>query len=370
MNNKLKVLLAVLITAWTLCESRSGFTQSEHHFIDPLDAPAAEVQGAQQAQRQPLLALAQAGQRIVAVGFRGLIITTDDQGRTWKQSKVPVQSDLVAVTFVSNSKGWAAGHDGVILQTLDGGLNWSKQLDLLTARAAFPNYYQQKIDGGSQVDQQFLAEVEKNFEGDTSLPYLGLAFEDESKGFAVGAFGMIASTVDGGKSWQPAVDRIDNDEQLNLNAIRKIGGHLYIAGERGVVFRMDVSSGRFIPVQTGYSGSYFDIVGNDKVLIAFGLRGTAYRSLDQGANWQKVDTKTATALYGGVFLADGSLLLVSESGELLLGNDQGKNFERLNGALKAHVASALSIGDNNLLVVGYGGVDAKHLGSGLPAGDQ
>jgi len=370
MNEKFKAVLVVMILVWTLCDSGLGYTQSGNHFIDPLDAPAAGVQGALQAQRQPLLALAQAGQRIVAVGFRGLIIISDDQGRTWKQANVPVQSDLVAVTFVSNTKGWAAGHDGVILETVDGGLNWSKQLDIRIAHAAFPLYYQQKIDSGSADDAGYLAEVEKNFEGDTSLPYLSLAFENESQGFAVGAFGMIASTVDGGKSWQPAVDRIDNPQQLNLNAIRKIGGVLYIAGEQGTVFRMDAASGRFAPLSTGYSGSYFDIIGNDKILLAYGLRGTAYRSLDHGSTWQKVETQTATALFGGVFLADGRLLLVSEGGELLRGNEDGSHFKRLDVTLNTHVASALNIGNNRLVVVGYGGVDARNVGSDSASEEQ
>lgn len=370
MISKFKAVAAALIATWTLCESVAGHTQSMGHFVDPLDVQAAEVKGALHAERQPLLALALAGKRVVAVGLRGLIIVSDDQGRTWTQASVPVQSDLTTVSFVSASQGWTAGHDGVILETLDGGLHWSKQLDLRQAREQFPLYYQNSTTGTAADNEQYLTQVQNNFQGDSSLPYLGLAFVDDKQGYAVGAFGMIASTVDGGKQWLPAFNRIDNPDQLNLNSIRRIGGHLYIAAERGVVFRQDSASGQFVPVSTGYPGSYFDIVGNDRIVLAFGLKGTAYRSLDQGKTWEQVNTQTSSALFSGLFQADGNVLLIDEAGDLLRANAQGQHFERLPQALKQPVASALIAGSDTLVVVGYAGVGTSPLPGSQSSGDQ
>jgi photosystem II stability/assembly factor-like uncharacterized protein len=370
MISKFKVVAAALIATWTLCESVAGYTQSMGHFVDPLDVQAVDVKGALHADRQPLLALALAGKRVVAVGLRGLIIVSDDQGRNWVQASVPVQSDLTTVSFVSASRGWAAGHDGVILETLDGGLHWTKQLDLRQAREQFPLHYQNSAERTAASNEQYLAQVQNNFQDDSSLPYLGLAFADDKQGYAVGAFGMIASTVDGGKQWLPAFDRIDNPDQLNLNSIRNVGGHLYIAAERGVVFRQESVTGQFVRVNTGYPGSYFDIVGNDQVVLAFGLKGTAYRSLDQGKTWEQVNTQTSSALFSGLFLADGSVLLVDEAGGLLRANKQGQHFERLSHALKKPVASALIAGNDTLVVVGYAGVGTFRLPSSQSSGDQ
>ena len=42
---------------------------------------------------------------------------------------MPVSSDLFAVHFANASKGWAVGHDGVVLASSDGGQSWTKQLD-------------------------------------------------------------------------------------------------------------------------------------------------------------------------------------------------------------------------------------------------
>ena len=87
-------------------------------FQDPLDAAAPSTRFTatthltrHRAGRQP------AG----GVGMRGLIVLSDDEGKTWRQAPVPVSSDLVSVRFVTPSRGWACGHDGVILRTSDGG---------------------------------------------------------------------------------------------------------------------------------------------------------------------------------------------------------------------------------------------------------
>ena len=50
-----------------------------------------------------------------------------DHGQTWKQAKVPTQNLLTAVNFPSPSKGWAVGHEAVILATQDGGDSWEVQ---------------------------------------------------------------------------------------------------------------------------------------------------------------------------------------------------------------------------------------------------
>ena len=137
-----------------------------------------------------------------------------------------------------------------------------------------------------------------------------------------------------------------------------------------MVFRQESVTGQFVKVNTGYPGSYFDIVGNDQVVLAFGLKGTAYRSLDQGKTWEQVNTQTSSALFSGLFLADGSVLLVDEAGVLLRADKQGQHFERLSQALKKPVESALSAGNDTLVVAGYAGVGTFRLPSSQSSGDQ
>ena len=52
-----------------------------------------------------LLDVASAGSRLVAVGQRGHIIFSDDQGKTWTQAKVPTRALLTAIYFVDATHG-------------------------------------------------------------------------------------------------------------------------------------------------------------------------------------------------------------------------------------------------------------------------
>ncbi|MBW2369941.1 MAG: hypothetical protein JRH15_18880, partial [Deltaproteobacteria bacterium] len=53
---------------------------------DPLDRPAVMSRGAA---HSVLLDVTTAGERLVAVGERGIVVLSDDAGHTWRQAKVP-----------------------------------------------------------------------------------------------------------------------------------------------------------------------------------------------------------------------------------------------------------------------------------------
>ena len=74
-----------------------------------------------------MLDVAKANGRLVAVGERGFIIHSDDDGQSWVQADVPVSVTLTAVVFPSPKMGWAVGHEGTILHSSDGGASWSVQ---------------------------------------------------------------------------------------------------------------------------------------------------------------------------------------------------------------------------------------------------
>src|SRR5262249_28124902 len=78
-------------------------------FVDVLDSPAPM---SPIAARAALQSVVPAGDRLVAVGQRGVVLVSNDAGATWKQSPVPVASDLTSVFFVDEEHGWAVGHDG------------------------------------------------------------------------------------------------------------------------------------------------------------------------------------------------------------------------------------------------------------------
>src|SRR5262249_10578900 len=84
--------------------------------------PLRAAEAARLAARGLLIAIAPAGQRLVAVGDRGIIVLSDDRGASWTQAQyVPTQALLTGVCFIDAQHGVAVGHDEVIVTTADAG---------------------------------------------------------------------------------------------------------------------------------------------------------------------------------------------------------------------------------------------------------
>ena len=319
--NKTTVVVALLAAcaAWT----SHAAAPAARAFVLPLDMPA---RVSPFAASSPLIAAARAGKRLVAVGWRGHIVYSDDQGKSWAQAAVPVSVDLVAVSFPSTTQGWAVGHGGVILHSADAGKTWSRQADGRALGATMLRYYEERAKSGDALMLKTLQDARTNTQNGPELPWLGVCFLNEREGYVVGAFNSIMKTEDGGKSWTPWMDRVDNPKGFHLNAIAAIGGDLFIAAEQGTVFRLQQGDTRFSALDTGYRGSFFGVTGNDDALLAYGLGGTAFRSADRGQSWQKVATGVRGGINGGAVLPDQRIVLATQDGKLLLVSRDGDNF--------------------------------------------
>lgn len=67
-----------------------------------------------------ILGAVRAGRRVIAVGDRGLVLLSDDGGKTYRQARdVPTRATLTAVWAIDSSTLWAVGHWGVMLVSHD-----------------------------------------------------------------------------------------------------------------------------------------------------------------------------------------------------------------------------------------------------------
>ncbi len=326
-------------------------------FQDPLSVPA---QQSALASRSLLQGIARAGPRLVAVGQRGHILYSTDTGTSWKQADVPVSSDLTAVFFVNDLKGWAVGHDGVILHSADGGLTWTLQLDGRIANERLVGHMESRVEAQPQSTEtkQLLEEAKRYKEQGADKPFLDVWFADENTGYVVGAYNLIYRTRDGGKNWEPWFDQTDNPKLLNLYAIRPAAGGLFIAGEGGLVLKLDPDAQRFKALPTPYTGSYFGVVGDQSAVLVFGLRGNVYRSDDGGKTWIKVETGLPATIVGGLSTANGSILLADVGGRIAASTDGGRTFTAVKLPSTTPIASIADAGNGRLARVGPRGVAA------------
>lgn len=345
----------------------SGLQATPQPATDPLAIPAVKTPLAAVTQ---LIGVAQAGDRLVAVGWRGDIVYSDDAGQHWTQAPVPVSADLTAVSFPTPRQGWAVGHGGIILHSADAGATWTRQQDGNTTGALMQAYYGQ-LAATDPAAAKLLDDVKLNYQNGPEQPWLDVWFENERHGIVVGSFNLIMETDDGGAHWKPLMDTVDNPDALHLNSIDSVGGELYIASERGVVFHLDRDSGRFRPQPTGYTGTLFGVTGNDTVVVAYGLAGHALRSLDKGKTWEPVQTGVDTSLTAGCTLPDGRVVLATQGGQLLLGSSRATGFAPIAVSQRALFAGLEPMDKGGLLVVGTHGAQVEHLpqsaATGTPA---
>ncbi len=287
-----------------------------------------------------------AGECLCAVGERGFILLSDDNGDSWTQSKVPTMVTLNAVNFPTAQHGWAVGHQGVVLHSSDGGKTWEKQID------------------GNFVNKSMLSEVSrllerkelevKTAEGDIkeeleaqifelkflisdwgaaekegpSHPFMDVCFMNEQRGIAVGSFGIFFETNDGGKTWRPVLDATGNYSGYHYYGIAQSNRWIFLAGEAGMILRSDDEGKTWEHLESPYSGTFFGVTcdADGSNIVVYGLRGNVFRSTDGGETWQTSDFPSKISVQGGAFFDNGSVWLVTVNGTLYRSDDAGKSF--------------------------------------------
>lgn len=300
---------------------------------DRLDRPALT---APLAGRSLLLDVARAGARLVAVGERGHVLLSDDAGATWRQARsVPTRTLLTAVWFADAQRGWAVGHDEIILASGDGGETWTRS----------------------------------HYAPESQQPLLDVWFEDAERGIAVGAYGAYYVTSDGGRSWAgrkfaaaplPGTPPLAEDEfapDYHLNRIASAGGgRLYIAAEAGQLYRSDDGGANWRTLPSPYSGSFFGLLPlGGESLLAFGLRGNLFRSDDGGNSWRALASGAQAMLTDGLRAPDGSLVLVGLSGTVLRSTDDGASWQLAQQDDRKGLAALAPAGTAQFVAVGEGG---------------
>lgn len=295
---------------------------------DPLDRPALL---SRRANAVLLLDIARAGRRLVAVGERGTVLLSDDDGRSWRQARqVPVAVSLTRVAFPLAMSGWAVGHAGVVLASDDGGETWRRRLDGRGAAAiAFEAARDALERRDSVANRRALREAARLVADGPDKPFLDLRFTTARRGFVVGAHGIMFRTEDGGATWQPWMARLHNPKGYHLNAIAAVEGVLYIVGEHGLVLRSMDGGEHFSPLKLPYEGSFFTVAADGRKVVLGGLRGNAFASEDQGRAWKRIDVAVPASLAHVAPLSGGGLLFVNQAGQALRGGADGLRLLRM-----------------------------------------
>jgi photosystem II stability/assembly factor-like uncharacterized protein len=247
------------------------------------------------AAKSVLFDLARFDGKLVAVGERGLVMESTDEGRSWSDTLTSTNRTLNSVLYVGDKIGIAAGHGGTLLRTEDDGTTWTAV----------------KIDAI----------------GRDSI--LGLTALSDGRILAYGAFGMYLESDDKGKSWtrKPVVKE---GFERHISKIAEIGnGRLFLVGESGAMAISPDMGATWKELKSPYEneGSFFGIIrATDGGLLVFGMRGRVYRSTDEGVNWTRIPIPSTITFNAGSIAGDGRIVLVGNGGLIATSSDDGRSF--------------------------------------------
>jgi photosystem II stability/assembly factor-like uncharacterized protein len=187
--------------------------------FSPKSPPQAEL-FATRPDRVQINGLLNLGARVVAVGERGSILLSDDQGVSWQPASVATQRNatLTAVVALDAKRLLTVGHDGWILRSEDAGSSWQ----------------------------------EIRYDSDLGEPLLGIWTGGGDSVMAFGSFGKFYQSLDGGQTWAPRQLDIDS-AHLNSMAGGNDGRRMLV-GEQGLVLRTTDSGQHWQPLPAFYSG--------------------------------------------------------------------------------------------------------------------
>jgi photosystem II stability/assembly factor-like uncharacterized protein len=284
----------------------------------PLDLAQVNAEGRKDLRRYDMLqAAAHSGEQVAVVSSVGAIIVSEDGGANWQRFEMPGRPSLIDVTACEAGDFFALDTQRRVWHKPPNSTDWTPSLvetpeatlsiycapnGRVWVSASFGTLYW--ADSGLQQWHEFSLYED--------LQFTAVRFVDAMNGFALGEFGTVMATTDGGDNWELR-NPIPNE-----------------------FYPMGVD---FIDANTGWAG---------------GLDGVIWQTRDGGESWERQLSVTSAPIYNihadghGVFAVGGSAKLVE------LKDERWRTFEGGPEVL-AYMRGLDVLANGSLLVAGGGG---------------
>ncbi|MHB1325013.1 MAG: YCF48-related protein [Thermoleophilia bacterium] len=266
---------------------------------------------------------------------------------TWQWVNPSVQGNtLRSLSFVNANTGWAAGDGGTILKTTDGGASWSAQIPSSNSCTGVTPY-------GSGCNLK------------------GVSFFDANNGWAVGAFGTIWKTINGGTSWTaqslPIIGCGGSCVYANLSGVHFISSTVGIAVGPSYAFATrdgGASWTQVTGINTSHSLNAIQLVDSNNG-FAVGDNGAVYKITWNGSTWAAAQqTGTGTQSLTGLYFANAANGFAVGGGRLWRTVNGGTTWLK-NETLRTENFRAVTMTGTTLVVTGGTEVFGEHTGSSV-----
>ena len=309
-------------------------------------------------QRTTLLAAATSGGSLFVAGERGALYVSTDEGGTWTP-RVSGTSVTLTALATQGEEVLAVGHAGTIVRSADTGTTWAVVLDGLQIGRLAQDEVSALLASNPPVVEQadkLKARAQRLITDGADKPLLDVAFSSERAATAVGAYGILMQTSDGGETWKSRIASVDNPKELHFNAIAVKGALQIIVGEQGICLRSEDEGKSYQRVSLPGAASLFSVAWSSKAEVwCGGLNGRLLRSANRGASYEPVDLGLSETITAIAPLADGRMVLGQVSGQLTVIEPQSLRHRSLSWSEVPLLSDLAVAGDQVLIGVGTRG---------------
>lgn len=303
---------------------------------------------------------------------------SSDTGTNWTPKFTAVTQDyLRKIYFKTSLNGWACGgatasadSNGFILQTTDGGQNWTAlpynfksqvySMSMPSANVWYAgrgaNGFFKTTDAGATFTQLSTPITS------STHTFWFTGFANELVGYAGGNSGKVIKTTDGGATWSD----ISTAAGFGTSTVYDIAvispDTVIMCGLSAKVMKTTDGGATFSPLSPGIAGSLFAVSFKD---ASFGILGGSSLGVsvttDGGATWTPSNLpptlSSSTSIWGFGF-GTSHIWLSTINGDLLYSSDAGLNFNETRKPTTNTIFALTVVGDD-LWASGSGGVIVK-----------
>jgi len=245
----------------------------------------------------PLRALAFVGLEGYAAGNEGAIFHTVDGGDTWEKQSWRSTPTLWKASFIAADSGWICGSRGCVLRTFDGGVTWDSL-------------------------------------GHPNLNFLyGVKFVNSMVGLVCGANGTVRKTTDGGLVWIP---KTSGSPQTLYDIEFTDLQNGWIVGGNGEILRSPNGGESWSRQTSNTSAVLYDVCFVDSLRgWAVGTGGTILHTGNGGSTWQSQSSGINNTLQCVCFVDSLHGWAAGTVGTVLHTSDGGTHWAIQNGGMQS-----------------------------------
>lgn len=275
----------------------------------------------------------------------------------WELIKTGTNKNLNSISFVDDYKGFIAGDSGLIMQSVDGGLNWK------TFNTPYSNSFNAICFNDNKLfvvgSSGFVGIINSNSNqikkiiSNTTEALFKIYFLDHNIGFIVGSHGQILKTYDGGMTWQV----INSSVKENLFSISFADSkNGIIVGWNGTILKTTDSGLSWQKQALKYNNYFKDVLfANEYLGFIVGGDGIVLRTENGGENWDEIDIESNSGLYKLNFENSGDGIILSNRGEIFTSNDAGKSWIKKNVGQPLILNDIKQLNSGNFIIACNGG---------------